>query len=313
MRAILCSTILYLVAVAAPSQGLAQVGTVIVPSSHESTEGGDSFADNPAPVQGLRVQELYLADEFSSLPDGRGVLVGLAYRPDRRVISRRVAIARGTEFRLSTTDAQPGPALSWAFADNIGDDETLVYSGSWRVETDGSGPSSGPKDFDYSVDFQKPFIYDSSQGNLLVDWSFGPGSSGTPSFDSDALTPGAYRRLVGFGPSTSSATEAGQDVRIVQFELTWFGDANLDREFNSGDMVQVFVRGKYETGVDASWEDGDWNGDGQFDSGDLIVAFQDGGFEQGPRAAVSAVPEPSGIGLLAMAMLVLLPLRRSTE
>ena len=51
---------------------------------------------------------------------------------------------------------------------------------------------------------------------------------------------------------------------VDDLKNTWIGDANLDGEFNSGDMVQVFVGGKYETGEDAGWEEGDWNGDMKF-------------------------------------------------
>ncbi|MCA9170341.1 MAG: hypothetical protein KDB23_21835, partial [Planctomycetales bacterium] len=69
---------------------------------------------------------------------------------------------------------------------------------------------------------------------------------------------------------------------------TFFGDADLNGEFNSGDLVAVFQTGKYETGSDATWAEGDSNGDGTFSSSDLVLAFQDGGYEQGPRAAVSA-------------------------
>ena len=37
-------------------------------------------------------------------------------------------------------------------------------------------------------------------------------------------------------------------IWVKDLKHTWFGDANLDGEFNSSDMVQVFVAGKYETG-----------------------------------------------------------------
>ena len=64
---------------------------------------------------------------------------------------------------------------------------------------------------------------------------------------------------------------------------SWLGDSNLDGEFNSGDMVTVFVAGKYQLQTDAEWTEGDWTGDRRFDSGDLVAAFQDGGYEIGPR------------------------------
>ena len=90
---------------------------------------------------------------------------------------------------------------------------------------------------------------------------------------------------------------------VTDLKNTWVGDANLDGEFNSGDFVQVFSAGKYETDELAIWSEGDWNADKRFDSGDFIVAFQDGGYETGARSAVAAVPEPSSLLMLTLGML----------
>jgi hypothetical protein len=92
---------------------------------------------------------------------------------------------------------------------------------------------------------------------------------------------------------------------VVDLLNTYFGDANLDGEFNSSDFVTVFTFGQYEdaTAGNSSWGTGDWNGDGDFDSSDFVTAFQEGGYELGPRAAVSAVPEPAGVTLLLLGML----------
>ncbi|MFC1758116.1 hypothetical protein ACFL2H_05025 [Planctomycetota bacterium] len=76
---------------------------------------------------------------------------------------------------------------------------------------------------------------------------------------------------------------------VKQIKETWFGDANLDGEFGSADLVDVFQAAKYETGLAAGWAEGDWNCDGVFDSGDLVTAFQDGGYEQGPLPAIAMV------------------------
>ncbi|MCA9167391.1 MAG: PEP-CTERM sorting domain-containing protein [Planctomycetales bacterium] len=91
---------------------------------------------------------------------------------------------------------------------------------------------------------------------------------------------------------------ADLDVMIMDILGTWLGDANLDGEFNSSDLVTVFSAGKYETANDATWTEGDWDGDGKFGSSDLVRAFMDGGYEQGTRAAVAAVPEPTSLSLL---------------
>ena len=94
---------------------------------------------------------------------------------------------------------------------------------------------------------------------------------------------------------------------------SWIGDANLDEEFNSADFVAVFQYGKFETGEQASWEQGDWNGDQQFSSSDFVAAFQDGGFELGRRPVAATVPEPSSMALIfgGIAMcLAVSPLRK---
>ncbi len=61
------------------------------------------------------------------------------------------------------------------------------------------------------------------------------------------------------------------------------GDSNLDGEFDSGDLLQVFQIGEYEDDVDGNsgWHAGDWNGDGDFDSRDIILAFQADTFDRG--------------------------------
>jgi len=92
-----------------------------------------------------------------------------------------------------------------------------------------------------------------------------------------------------------------RQIWVKDHARTWMGDANLDDEFNSGDLVAVFAAGLYETGRMALWGQGDWDGDMVFGSGDLVLAFADGGYERGPRA-VPAVPEPSGICLVLISI-----------
>lgn len=96
---------------------------------------------------------------------------------------------------------------------------------------------------------------------------------------------------------------------IKDFKMSWFGDANLDGQFDSGDLVAVFIAGEYENEIqdDSTWSTGDWNADGDFTTSDLVAAFQDGGYEQGPRTAARIVPEPHGVlilfvGLIAIAI-----------
>jgi hypothetical protein len=102
------------------------------------------------------------------------------------------------------------------------------------------------------------------------------------------------------------------DRWVVELKMTWFGDANLDGEFNSTDLVQVFQRGQYEDDVEgnSTWDTGDWNADTEFNTTDMVVAFQEGGYERGLRAAVRTVPEPSAALAFATAAIVMINLRR---
>lgn len=104
----------------------------------------------------------------------------------------------------------------------------------------------------------------------------------------------------------------GEDRRVWVRDLknTWFGDANFDGEFNSGDFVTVFTAGLYESEEQADWSQGDWNGDGRFNTSDFVTAFSDGGYELGVRPP--AVPEPSSAILIFGGFAIVL-LRRRTR
>ncbi|MCA9196530.1 MAG: pentapeptide repeat-containing protein [Planctomycetales bacterium] len=102
---------------------------------------------------------------------------------------------------------------------------------------------------------------------------------------------------------------------VQEVKHTWFGDADLDGEFNSDDLMTVFQAGQYEDAIDgnSTWQSGDWNADGDFTSADLVVAFQDGGYDAGTRAATFAVPEASGAWSFGVInLLILLVASRKT-
>lgn len=99
-------------------------------------------------------------------------------------------------------------------------------------------------------------------------------------------------------------------VEDASVKNSYIGDADLNGEFNSGDFVQVFTAGKYESGDAATWSEGDWTGDGLFNSGDFVAAFTSGGYELGPKNAVASVPEPASIVMTLLGIIGLLTLRR---
>jgi hypothetical protein len=97
-----------------------------------------------------------------------------------------------------------------------------------------------------------------------------------------------------------SVDDSDFEFWVSTIARTYRGDANLDGEFNSNDLIEVFAAGEYEDNVSLNslWADGDWDGDGDFTTSDIVSAFGDGGYEQGARAAASAVPEPTSFVLL---------------
>ena len=96
---------------------------------------------------------------------------------------------------------------------------------------------------------------------------------------------------------------------VTEHLSTSFGDANLDGEFNSSDLTQMFSQSRYETGETAGWRDGDFNGDGLADSSDLILAFASASYEKGPRAV--AVPESANFALWLSSAVAAISLRFS--
>ena len=62
-------------------------------------------------------------------------------------------------------------------------------------------------------------------------------------------------------------------LRDIGWEEGRAGDANLDRIFNSADLITMFQAAKYETNQLAAWSDGDFNDNARFTSSDLTAAF----------------------------------------
>src|SRR5690606_9511618 len=123
--------------------------------------------------------------------------------------------------------------------------------------------------------------------------------------DIDALTTASAG---GTNPATfdlnGEALVNETDIGIWVNDLfgSWIGEADLDGQFNSSELVTVLASGTYEANIDSVWSTGDFNGDGRTNSSDLVSALAGGGYEAGPRAAVAAVPEPSAVVLVLTAM-----------
>ena len=80
--------------------------------------------------------------------------------------------------------------------------------------------------------------------------------------------------------SDGVVNDQDRDAMVFNELKSTYGDANLDGQFDSSDLVFVFVSGEYEDGTsgNSGWSAGDWNCDLEFDSSDLVLALQTGGY-----------------------------------
>jgi hypothetical protein len=183
---------------------------VVVPNNRATTDGN---LNNRFPFlvnAGQRYQQVYAADQFTApLVIGR-----IAFRldgPSSTAFSRTLS---NVQIALSTTTNGPD-ALSATFADNLGPDILVVYSGSLTLS---SLATPGPGDtrvFDISIELQTPFAYNPASGHLLLDvLNASPeNNSINVFFDAEATTGDSISRLNGTegqpGATTGSLNTAG--------------------------------------------------------------------------------------------------------
>lgn len=84
-----------------------------------------------------------------------------------------------------------------------------------------------------------------------------------------------------------------KDAMIEGVLCSYYGDANLDKQVNIGDLT--LLAGNF--GQNAGWASGDFSGDGLVNIGDLTMLAAN--FGQG-MTILSAVPEPASLALLAL-------------
>jgi len=148
--------------------------TVVVPNDLENT-GTPSGISSPFScatggfATSERYQQVYLGSQFPE--------AGLIDKISFRLLSESLGSSpgfgptdlSGVLIELSTTQAQPN-ALSNTFADNVGPDVQVVFSGVLTL----SAPQCNenlpqPCPFDIMIPLQNPFFYNPENGNLLLD------------------------------------------------------------------------------------------------------------------------------------------------
>ena len=200
----------------------AAAATVTVPGSWGSTAG----TSQPLPIlsnANFRYQQLIGPEQFGS---GTALLITkIAFRafPGSGPLNSTVTTLT---VHMSTSPLFPNTdngrtIMSTTYANNVGPDNTLVYSGPGALSGPGcAGPS--PCVFDQMLPLTTPFLYNPSTGSLLIDFQF-TGYTATAGSLDGALFPippgGAVAQVT--GPS-NAATGTFAPVGWV-LQLTYTG------------------------------------------------------------------------------------------
>jgi hypothetical protein len=195
----------------------AQAGTVVAPNSQETTEGnfdnGFPFNIGFFSLSSQRYQQVYAASEFASFSEPQNI-TQILFRPDAFFGSAFSSTLPNIQINLSTTSKAPD-RLSTAFADNIGNDDTVVFSGPLSLSSAFTGPAGGPKDFDIVINLMTPFLYNPGAGNLLLDVRNFAGGV-TTFFDAQLQTGDSTSRGYTLGANdVNASTGSGDSLGLV--------------------------------------------------------------------------------------------------
>ena len=182
-------------------------GPLIVPNEWSSVFGD---AGNLFPFfssQPIRYQQVYDSSQFSQLKNGGGLINRIAFRGHGPGVPFSGTVAQ-LEVNLSTTGKSPD-GLSSTFADNVGPDNTQVFSGPLQAAVTFNGD---PSNFEVVINFTTPFFYDPNKGNLLVDVINSQGGVEVPpedqELDGTSAAGDSVSRVYNLGDA--SAATAGQ-------------------------------------------------------------------------------------------------------
>jgi hypothetical protein len=186
---------------------------VVSPLAYEDIEGEGSVP--PSCCGPFRYQQVFPAEDFAALGNKPHWLVDITFRPDESVTSPRTANYPDSEYRLTTMPVGP-PNLSLRFDDNLGSDFMYFHRGSLIVVSDVNGSGPGPREF-YDADYTAgvtPYLYDPSQGNLLLDVIARQGVSPSPLGDT---APGVPTALYGSSPTATHGIPGAPPVYQFTF------------------------------------------------------------------------------------------------
>jgi phosphatidylinositol-3-phosphatase len=210
-------------------------GPLVVPNEWSSAFGdaGNLFPlFSPSP---MRYQQIFDAAQFSRLNNGGGLINRVAFRGHGPGIPFTGSVPQ-LQVNLSTT-SKTHDGLSSTFADNVGPDDTQVFSGPFQTAVTFTGD---PTNFEVVINFTTPFFYDPNKGNLLLDIRNLQGAVEVPpndqELDGTSTAGDSVSRVYNLGSAT--ATTAGQTGGVDEKD-----SYGLITRFNAINVVSRKVHG----------------------------------------------------------------------
>jgi len=177
----------------------------------------------PATATSLEIQEVLGSGQ---LPLNAGPIGGLSFRAAPGAGPTKITIASLSVY-LSTSPNFPNsnnglPLMSSTFANNVGPDKTLVFSGSNITLSDAGCAKPGPCPFDMTIVFTTPFHYNGSEltagGSILIDMQATNFSATSGAFDQASFTApgGSVAQVVGtLGSATGTFAYQSSIVQLT--------------------------------------------------------------------------------------------------
>ena len=201
----------------------ARAGTIVIPNFNTTNLGNTTDGSDPGLVGiSLRLQQLFGPGQFLSI--GSPILIDqFSFRPTPGSGSASIGAANVDIF-LSTSPRFPNnaggnPLMSTVFADNVGLDNTLVYSGPLAVNGAGCPAGPNPCPFTLNFTFQTPFLYNPLKGSLLIDLFITDFAASTGELDAVDFSPnfGPVAGLINVAGQASGEFDPGADITQIRF------------------------------------------------------------------------------------------------
>jgi hypothetical protein len=207
---------------------------VVVPNAETNTTGNDNSGSLSLGTVDLHLQEVYGISQFSSIP-GDLLISQFAWRSKPGTgpidISYTSATIQMAVTRYAPNANGSNTLITPSFATNLGSNPTLVLSSGPGTLSSPGCTGQGPCPFDLVINLSTPFLYNPSQGFLLIDSQInGFSEVGTGEFDVESFSPpgGPIADVFSLTPGATTGTvELSDNVTQIGYTLVTPEPASL--------------------------------------------------------------------------------------